>query len=84
MPQKNANDAAKLRIRKESDFNITEFYRISCVFLWNKACRFIRIHYLCRKNAAVGNLKASFHCARLQFLCPLKHRNILIRNNQKK
>ena len=36
MPQKNANDAAKLRIRKESDFNITEFYRISCVFLWNK------------------------------------------------
>ena len=33
MPQKNANDAAKLQIRKESDFNITEFYRISCVFL---------------------------------------------------
>lgn len=62
MPQKNANDAAKLRKRKESDFNITEFYRISCVFLWNKACRFIRIYYL----------------------CPLKHRNILIRNNQKK
>ena len=32
MPQKNANDAAKLRIRKESDFNITEFFRISFVF----------------------------------------------------
>ena len=32
MPQKNANDVAKLRIRKEKDFNITEFYLISFVF----------------------------------------------------
>ena len=32
MSQKNANDAAKLRIRKESDFNITEFYQIRFVF----------------------------------------------------
>lgn len=61
MPQKNANDAAKLRIRKEKDFNITEFFRIRFVFLWNKACSFIIIRYL----------------------CPLKHRIILIRNNQK-
>lgn len=54
-----ANNAAKLRIRKGKDFNITEFFLIRFVFLWNKACRFIRIYYL----------------------CPLKHRNILIRNN---
>ena len=33
MSQNKANDAAKLRIRKESDFNITEFFRIICVFL---------------------------------------------------
>ena len=32
MSQKNANDAAKLRRRKENDFNITEFYRIIFVF----------------------------------------------------
>ncbi len=70
MPQKNANDAAKLRIRKESDFNITEFYRISCVFLWNKACRFIRIYYLCRKNAALGNLKAAFIALVCNFFVP--------------
>ena len=25
--------------------------------------------YLCRRKAALGNLKASFHCARLHFLC---------------
>lgn len=56
-----ANDVAKLRIREEKDFNITEFFRIRFVFLWNKACSFIIIRYL----------------------CPLKHRIILIRNNQK-
>ena len=37
-----ADDVAKLRIRKEKDFNITEFFRIRFVFLWNKACCFIR------------------------------------------
>ena len=42
-----ANAAAKLRIRKESDFNITEFFRMICVFLGNKSCDFIRIDYLC-------------------------------------
>ena len=42
-----ANDIAKLRIRKEKDFNITEFFRIRFVFLWNKACCFIIIRYLC-------------------------------------
>ena len=42
-----ANNAAKLRIREEKNFNITEFFRIRFVFLWNKACRFIRIRYLC-------------------------------------
>ena len=50
MSQKNANDAAKLRIRKESDFNITEFYRLSFVFLGDKSSGFIRNHYLCRKK----------------------------------
>ena len=28
--------------------------------------------YLCRRKAALGNLKASFHCARLHFLCRRK------------
>ena len=42
-----ANDVAKLRIRKEKDFNITEFLWIRFVFLWNKACCFIIIRYLC-------------------------------------
>ena len=42
-----ADDVAKLRIRKEKDFNITEFFRIRFVFLWNKACSFIIIRYLC-------------------------------------
>ena len=42
-----ANAAAKLRIRKESDFNITEFFRISCTFLEDNSCDFIRIDYLC-------------------------------------
>ena len=42
-----ANNAAKLRIRKGKDFNITEFFLIRFVFLWNKACRFIIIRYLC-------------------------------------
>ena len=27
------------------------------------------LHYLCRRKVALGNLKASFHCARLHFLC---------------
>ena len=27
------------------------------------------LQYLCRRKAALGNLKASFHCARLHFLC---------------
>ena len=48
MSQNKANDAAKLRIRKESDFNITEFFRIICVFFGDNSCRFIRIRYLCR------------------------------------
>ena len=42
-----ADDVAKLRIRKEKDFNMTEFFRIRFVFLWNKACCFIIIRYLC-------------------------------------
>ena len=29
-----ANDIAKLRIRKEKDFNITEFFRIRFVFFY--------------------------------------------------
>lgn len=48
MSQNKANDAAKLRIRKESDFNITEFFRIICVFFGDNSCDFIRIRYLCR------------------------------------
>ena len=28
-----------------------------------------KMYYLCRRKAALGNLKASFHCARLHFLC---------------
>ena len=48
MSQNKANDAAKLRIRKESDFNITEFFRIICVFLGDNSCGFIRNRYLCR------------------------------------
>ena len=28
--------------------------------------------YLCVRKAALGNLKASFHCARLHFLCKRK------------
>ena len=42
-----ANAAAKLRIRKESDFNITEFFQMICVFLEDNSCDFIRNHYLC-------------------------------------
>lgn len=42
-----ANNAAKIRIRKGKNFNITEFFLIRFVFLWNKACRFIIIRYLC-------------------------------------
>ena len=30
------------------------------------------MYYLCRRKAALGNLKASFHCARLHFLCRRK------------
>ena len=33
---------------------------------------FRRKAYLCRRKAALGNLKASFHCARLHFLCSTK------------
>ena len=40
-----ANDVAKLRIRKEKDFNITEFFRISCTFLEDNSCDFIRNHF---------------------------------------
>ena len=57
MPQKNANDVAKLRIRKEKDFNITEFFRIRFVFLWNKACCFIIIRYLCRKIMNIESVR---------------------------
>ena len=28
--------------------------------------------YLCRRKPALGNLKTSFHCARLHFLCRRK------------
>lgn len=42
-----ANDAAKLRIREEKNFNITEFFSHKICFLWNKACCFIIIRYLC-------------------------------------
>ena len=31
-----------------------------------------KMYYLCRRKAALGNLKASFHCARLHFLCRRK------------
>ena len=30
--------------------------------------------YLCRRKPALGNLKASFHCARLHFLCIVNQR----------
>ena len=37
-------------------------------------------HYLCRRLAALGNLKASFHCAHLHNLCRrFKHKNKMIR-----
>ena len=29
--------------------------------------------YLCRREAALGNLKASFHCAHLHYLCTDKN-----------
>ena len=51
MSQNKANDAAKLRIRKESDFNITEFFRIIYVFLGDNSCGFNKILYLCRRDA---------------------------------
>ena len=38
-----------------------------------------KMYYLCRRKAALGNLKASFHCARLHFLCrrkPASQQNI--------
>ena len=38
-----------------------------------------KMSYLCRRKAALGNLKASFHCARLHFLCrrkPASQQNI--------
>ena len=41
-----ANDVAKLRIRKEKDFNIT-FFSDKIYFLWDKSCCFIRNRYLC-------------------------------------
>jgi hypothetical protein len=37
------------------------------------------LHNLCRRLAALGNLKASFHCARLHNLCPLKVNDSLFR-----
>ena len=33
---------------------------------------FRRKAYLCRRKAVLGNLKASFHCARWHFLCRRK------------
>ena len=38
---------------------------------------FADISHLCRRLAALGNLKASFHCARLHNLCPLKVNGLL-------
>ena len=32
------------------------------------------LHYLCRRKAALGNLKTSFHCAHLYYLCSRKVR----------
>ena len=55
MSQNKANDAAKLRIRKESDFNITEFFQIICVFFGDNSCGFIRIHYLCIRKYSRRN-----------------------------
>ena len=40
---------------------------------------FAEFPYLCRRLAALGNLKASFHCARLHNLCPLKVNDLLFR-----
>jgi len=38
---------------------------------------FADISHLCRRLAALGHLKASFHCARLHNLCPLKVNGLL-------
>ena len=35
-------------------------------------CIVFDLHYLCRRKAALGNLKTSFHCARLHYLCRRK------------
>ena len=43
----------------------------SCPVLFNKSfykwTNSRKMYYLCRRKAALGNLKASFHCARLHF-----------------
>ena len=52
------------------------FLVILALFLLNKSSRIWtnsrKMYYLCRRKAALGNLKASFHCARLHFLCRRK------------
>ena len=44
---------------------------------------FADFSYLCRRLAALGNLKASFHCARLHNLCPLKVNDSLFRQKSR-
>jgi hypothetical protein len=39
---------------------------------FKQPCLICFLGYLCRRKAALGNLKASFHCARLHFLCRRK------------
>ena len=45
---------------------------IFVLFCMDATCFFGKIRYLCRRKAALGNLKTSFHCARLRYLCRRK------------
>ena len=44
------------------------------LFCMDATCFFGKIRYLCRRKAALGNLKTSFHCAHLHYLCRRKVR----------
>ena len=46
-------------------------------------CYLRRLHYLCIRFAALGNLKVNFHCTRLQNLC-IEKLNKMARRLRKK
>gem|GEM_PF-2046735 len=64
-PYKQGQNSSKMSLIQKISTNFRIIIQKNSIIFWISEY----FHYLCRRLAALGNLKASFHCAHLHNLC---------------